>query len=112
MKQNSESTFLIINPIEENLLVESREERGDSGDDSRILNYVNLSSKQLMASSKEFLTEINKIFDEIELSSKNFYLDEIEISTALTITGKFSIISFGSELSGEGGIKFLFKKKK
>ncbi len=66
---------------------------------------------ELRDNVKNFLEKFQRIVDDLPEQNEGYQLDTIEIHAVIGLSGKVSLLGFGSEISGSGGIKFVLKKK-
>jgi hypothetical protein len=112
MKKNSDHNIIIINPVPDVEIMTSDEWREEAREEKRFLgNAVKISSETLRKNADLFLEDISSVLDNLTTSVQGFDLDSVEVSAAITVTGKFGLMSMGAEFGGEGSLKFIFKKK-
>ena len=98
------SHISIVNPVPDT----DDEWRGASD----ALKVMLLPVDTIAKNTKEFLDQLGVILSQVETKLSGFELEEIEVSAALTTSGKLSLLSIGEGgLSTEGGIKFVFKQE-
>ncbi|MBZ0282487.1 MAG: hypothetical protein K8L97_17235 [Anaerolineae bacterium] len=99
------SSILILNPIpDEN--VDNSEWRGEH----LLSRSINISTDLLAQNAKLFISSISTVFKEIDSSFSSYELEQVEITAAITASGKFSLIALNSEVGAQGSIKFVFKR--
>ena len=107
MKKSSHDVVLITNPITEPNANVMR------GDRQSKVKAVEVSIESLTRNTKVFLSQINHILSEDEPDENSRYeMEKVEISASITSSGKLAILGNGIELSGQGGVKFVLKRKK
>lgn len=75
-------------------------------------NVLPIDVSILAENAQDFLSDLSVIFDKLQTTIAGFELDEIEVSAALLASGRLSILGFGGEVGAEGGVKFVFKKRR
>lgn len=111
MKKASD-TLTIINTVFD-LDEKEREEWRDKVEINGVVkNALQFSSSVMKNNAQTFLNEVSAMLKNLDTTVSKFELEEVEISAAVTVSGKLVLVSLGGELSGEGGIKFVFTRRK
>lgn len=78
---------------------------------SKKLTEKRVNSENLKKNLKEYLSDLQSLFDDIASTSDDFELDEIELHLMVNGNGSVGIVA-KAEAGMEAGIKVKFKRKK
>ena len=105
-----EKVITIINPlpdIDPSISVAEWRERTKGKD---LPKSIRIPAEVIRNNIKKFQEELSLLLNDLEVAVSGYQLEEVEISAAVTVTGKLGLANIGGELGGEGGIKFVFKR--
>lgn len=82
------------------------------GDESSRLSVVQgVSVTRLGEEVNTLLAQMEVILKDSQDEVGPFRLSELEVSAAMTTTGKLAILGIGTEATVNGGLKFVFKRR-
>ncbi len=106
-----EEGILIINPVSDIDKSLSADEWREKTKGQKFPESIRIPADAIKKNIKDFQQEISKLLKDVDVAISGFELEEVEISAAVTVTGKLGLVNIGGELAGEGGIKFVFKRQ-
>jgi hypothetical protein len=106
-----EEGILIINPVPDIDISLSTDEWREKTKGRKFPESIRIPAEAIKNNIKDFQQEVAKLLKDVDVAISGFELEEVEISAAVTVTGKLGLVNIGGEIGGEGGIKFVFKRQ-
>jgi hypothetical protein len=107
----NEHKVIVINPFNDFEDLSFDEWRDEDKREGFFGTAIQFSSDTLRKNTQLFLDDVSIILEDLTTTITGYELDSVEISAAMTVTGKLGILNLGGEIGGEGALKFIFKRK-
>jgi len=90
---------------EDTILVVTGEQVG-----TRAGGFKSLKVEELAANVQLFIKQMGNVLEQTPKTLGDFHFEELEVSAEITAKGSLAILGTGGELSGTGGLRFLFRR--
>src|SRR5260370_4691167 len=90
---------------EDTILIVTGEQVGTRGG-----GFKSLKVEELAANVQLFIKQIGNVLEQTPKTLGAFHFEELEVSAEITAKGSLAILGTGGELSGTGGLRFLFRR--